>query len=576
MQNSTDQQVGEKPVRVRFTLHELSDDARDDFLATLRWERLSDHLAGVVNSKSLINGRVRDALDEIEDGRLLLLQIEDGGTKGLTGEEDGTAGNFAALCKHVLVTNDDKAAKGGSYGLGKAVLWRFSAVETVLFGSKFRKPDGVLDRRVFGRTELPFHNAEKRQWAGPGWFGMPEETSAGRRAISVRGGAAADLERRLFLERDDEVGTGTTALIVGFSEPASEQHRPVTDIVFEIVQSAARWFWPRINDGTLIVEASGYVGGDLIIHESAVAALADPGFVSAAQLATTGDVALKPGDVAERSLELRVPREKTSELPGEIEGQVLLRLFRVDDDGGSDSSSVALIRGAGMVVKHHRVAGIPLQGGGYRAVLVAGTRHGADPSDAAIEEFLRSAEPPEHDQWVHHTNALRSRYRPGAKARLDEMWNKIRLAVMEMTSSKPGTSEEGPSMLARYFQMGGKTGTQRQKHRFLIEFESMRFDGVQWAVEGRARRTKGDKPWHIDLDAKLAGESAKVPLEILDGSSQNAHASVVDAARQVLRIEVARDVSDVRFKLSALPREEDRSLALESTLRVDARPHEEV
>lgn len=577
VQNSTDQQVGEEPVRVRFTLHELADDTREAFLTALEWDRLEQHLGGVADSRSLINGRVKDALEEVASGRLLVLQIEDSGTRGLTGDEDGTAGNFAALCKHVLVTNDDKAAKGGSYGLGKAVLWRFSAIETVLFGSRFRE-DGELDTRIFGRTELPFHDAEGSQWAGPGWFGRVEETTAGRRAVSVRGELAISQQKRLFLERRPSAGTGTTALIVGFSEPASEQPRPVTEIVREIVQSAAKWFWPRIADETLIVEASGYVGGDLVLEDTATPMMADPGFVNAAQLTPTGNTALNPGDVAERTLELRVPRLKGDSQSGEEEGHVLLRLCRVDDDGGNESSSVALVRGAGMVVKHHRVAGVPLQGGGYRAVLLAGTRHGSEPSDAAIEEFLRSAEPPEHDQWVHHTNALRSRYRPGAKSRLDEMWNKIRLAIMEMTSSKPGGSEEGPALLAKYFQMGGKVGTRAQKHRFLVEFDSMRFDGSEWSIGGRARRTKGEKPWHVDVDAKLAGESAKVPLRITSGTADHVRvrARVVDAKHQVLRVEIPGDVADVRFKLTAIPHDDDLALAHESTLRVDARPHEEV
>jgi hypothetical protein len=575
VQNSTDQQVGAAPVKVTFTLHELADKDRERFLEAVEWSRLSQHLQGVAESASLINGRVQEALKEIDGGRLLVLRIEDSGTRGLTGPEDGTQGNFAALCKHVLVTSDDKVAKGGSYGLGKAVLWRFSSLETVIFGSRFHTEDGTIDHRVFGRTELPYHDAEGAQWAGPGWFGLPDRTANGRRAVSVRGSAAVEREKALFLDRDEQAGTGTTALVVGFSEPACEQPRPVAEVVKEIVQSAAKWFWPRLADGTLLVQARGFVGGDLVIEESAVPLMADPGFVAATYLDATGDTALNPGDVAERPLEFRVPRLKSDATGGEIEGRVLLRLSRVDDDGGNDTSSVALVRGAGMVVKHHRVPGVPLQGGGYRAVLLAGTRHGSDPSDAAIEEFLRSAEPPEHDQWVHHTNALRSRYRPGAKARLDELWSKIRLAVMEMTSSKPGGTETGPALLSKYFQLGGKSGSTTQKHRFLVQFGRMSFDGATWTVEGQAKRTNGDKAWHLDVDAKLAGESTKVPLQILNASSAEARIKL-DAKRELVRLEADPGTSMVRFTIVAEPYPHDAALALESTLRVDARPFEEV
>lgn len=576
VQNATDQQVGDDPVRVTFTLHELALTDRDGFLGALDWPRLRDHLKGVASSASLINGRVSDALDEIDSGRLLLLQIQDSGTKGLTGPEDGTAGNFAALCKHVLVTNDDKAARGGSYGLGKAVLWRFSALETVLFGSAFHDEGGDADHRLFGRTELPFHDAEGEQWAGPGWFGLPEQLASGRRARSVRDGEALAQGEALFVGREPAAGTGTTAVIVGFSEPAQERPRAVEEVVRDIAKSASTWFWPRLGDGSLIVEARGFVGGDPVIEELAEPAMADePGFVTAAEDEVTGDSALTPGTIAERPLEFRVPRLKSDRGAGEVEGQVLLRLARVDDERPADASTVALVRGSGMVVKYHRVPGVPLQGGGYRAVLLAGTKHGSDPSDVAIEEFLRSAEPPEHDDWVHHTNALRSRYRPGGKARLDELVSKIRLAVMEMTSTKPGGSEKGPELLAKHFQVGGKVGSRGHRHRFLVDFGSMRFDGREWRVEGRARRTSGDKAWHLDLAATLAGESVKVPMRLVSATA-DAGTVVIERGGERARVTVPDTSASVNFVMVARPREEDEALALESTLRVDAVPREEV
>jgi len=86
VQNATDQQSGDAPVKVSFSLHELTDDARASFLEGLGWSVLREHLVGVANSASLINGRVRDALAEIDSGRLLVLQIEDSGTKGPSGD----------------------------------------------------------------------------------------------------------------------------------------------------------------------------------------------------------------------------------------------------------------------------------------------------------------------------------------------------------------------------------------------------------------------------------------------------------------------------------------------------------
>ena len=77
------------------------------------------------------------------------------------------------------------------------------------------------------------------------------------------------------------------------------------------------------------------------------------------------------------------------------------------------------------------------------------------------------------------------------------------------------------------------------------------------------------------MDAKLAGESAKVPLNILTAHSEDADAKI-DTVKQLVRLNVPGDVSDVAFTITAAPDEDTSQLAHESTLRVDARPHEEV
>ena len=61
--------------------------------------------------------------------------IADHGTHGLTGGEDEEEGNFNLLCRHELITASDRRDSGGSFGIGKSVLWRFSMLSTVLFGS---------------------------------------------------------------------------------------------------------------------------------------------------------------------------------------------------------------------------------------------------------------------------------------------------------------------------------------------------------------------------------------------------------------------------------------------------------
>jgi hypothetical protein len=96
------------------------------------------------------------ALDQ--NHRTVVLKIEDRNTIGLTGDEAEGESHFRALCKDTLYSHKMGAIAGGSYGLGKSVLWSFSAFSTVLFNSILSQdPAGHRSPRVIGRAELPSH-----------------------------------------------------------------------------------------------------------------------------------------------------------------------------------------------------------------------------------------------------------------------------------------------------------------------------------------------------------------------------------------------------------------------------------
>ncbi len=576
LQNATDQQTSDAAVEVVFTFEELSGERRKEFLEALRWRSLSLHLEGVAESKSLINGRVADALEDIREGRLLVLRIDDSGTRGLTGPEDGTGGNFAALTKHILVTTEDKAVRGGSHGLGKAVLWRFSSLSTVLFSSAYEEAGPQF--RVFGRSELPFHDTPGGMWAGPGWFGLPEPVGEAVRAVSVRGAQARRLADQLVLSRAELVGTGLSALILGFSEPDQETPRPVEDVARGVTVAAARWFWPRLLDRTLRVRARAVVDDEEVFNREATAEDAEPLFVQAATVTATGVTATTPGDVAERELAIRVPARRDTPSGADVEGHVLLRVIRTGDDSDANdlrANSVALIRGAGMVVRYWSPGHVPLDGGGFRAVFLAGEIHGDEESDREIEEFLRAAEPPAHDDWVHHTNNIRSRYRPGARSRLEQLFSKIRAAVIEMCESMPAAREPGPPLLSRYFRIGGTAGRAAATQKFNVAFDPPRLVDGSWEVAGRVTRTRGDRPWRVEVDAKLEGESLTVGLPIASfGYTGAGSQASLHKGQQAARFDLPATTDYLEFNLTARPRPEDMDLALESRFRVDARPYE--
>jgi hypothetical protein len=249
LQNARDQRRDEETVKVRFTFLEFSGGLKEGFLQALGWDELKPHIENAADEGGVTIGpQLRRALDVVQSERLLVLRIEDSGTLGLVGGEDehGEGTNFNPLCRDELVTGESSDTRGGSFGLGKSVLWRFSVTSTVLFSSRISQ--GRRSRlRLFGRVELPFHVTDGQEWRGQGYWGLEETRPSGKvRAISVWDDEAEEAARQLHLFRGIQLGTGTSILLVGFFEPSGEQPRRARDIGRDVLDSATRWFWPSL------------------------------------------------------------------------------------------------------------------------------------------------------------------------------------------------------------------------------------------------------------------------------------------------------------------------------------------
>jgi hypothetical protein len=249
LQNARDQRRGNHTVDVRFRFMELSGGLKDGFLDALAWDELEPHIrAGAEEGGITIGPQLQRALQVIEEDRLQLLLIEDSGTRGLIGGEDdhGEDANFNLLCRDELVTTESRETRGGSFGVGKSVLWRFSIASTVLFSSRIST--GRQSRlRLFGRTELPFHETDGQSWIGQGYFGTEENRPGGkRRAVSAWDDSAEEAARQLNLFRGIQLGDGTSILVVGFFEPSQEEPRRARQIARDVLSSASRWFWPSL------------------------------------------------------------------------------------------------------------------------------------------------------------------------------------------------------------------------------------------------------------------------------------------------------------------------------------------
>jgi hypothetical protein len=355
LQNSRDQRIDDQRVDVRFTLTQISGAQLETFLEALGWAQLSEHLdATAVPQLVTIGPRLREGLTEAAGGRLRILRIQDTGTRGLTGGEEDDS-NFAALIRHELITSDERREFGGSFGLGKSVLWRFSNLSTVLFHSLLSNP---LRPRFIGRTVLAGHEAEGETWEGSGWFGVPDPADD-RRAVSVWDDAARELAAATALSRPDG-STGTSILVVGFDDPGKEVEPSIEQTCEAMVASATRWFWPALLNDDISVLVEGYDGDQQLFtaHAQATNTEVAPFVHAERDTASVDDTIEEPGEVAERALTVTVPRQKPErfETPRPAtKASARLRIRLAESGEKEHRNTVALQRGARMVVEYREV-----------------------------------------------------------------------------------------------------------------------------------------------------------------------------------------------------------------------------
>ena len=513
LQNAHDQRLPTPGfAQVDIDVMEFTGEHRRRIFEAMSFDGLRAHLDGIAGEPYKLGAQVRDALARLDGGApLRVLRVTDRHTEGLTGGEDEKGTNFNSLCRDVLVNTDQTAGKGGSYGLGKAVLWRFSAISTVLFASRI-DVGGATRLRAFGRADLAHHATASGRWAGPGWFGIAANSGSGRRAESLWDDAAAELAGAIGGHAAGSDETGSCVAVVDFLEPGADAGRSAGEIALAIAEAAERWFWPAATASppTLRVAVGVETDGvpvsriEVDMKEGASGVLVDTA------RANPTDHAVDPGEVASRLLPFVVPARRDGSAR-ETEAVVELRVRRADaEEADADGAGrVALVRGAGMVVEHRRPRRAPSDGGAFHAVLLAGLARADTPADRAVEAFLRSAEPPAHNRWVHDTDMIRSGYVQGARKQLDALWRAIDDALVDMADPEVPTREPGPPALAKMFAVGTSGTGVSADHAFDVRPSTGRLVDDVWTVSFRTRRLAASVPWRVDVSVWLDADSGR-------------------------------------------------------------------
>ena len=475
-QNSNDQRrFKDRPVVVKFSLHNLSGDFANEFLNCIGWADLSRHLQGAKETQSLSRSRIERALQSAEnpDAGFNVLVLSDHNTFGLYGDERASEPNFANLVRHVLMTSDGQASRGGTYGLGKSVLWAFSDISSVLFHSRPTLkpgPDGraVPDpegSRFIGRASLVSHSVGAEDFDPNGLFGELVVDDQNREwSRSVRGESAEEvLPQWLLRLRSSSEDTGTSVIIPFFGAPGRTGPEVSTEEMCDAITAALNvWYWPAIQSNQLAAEVSQYDNDALIRTTNADGKTGVDKFVAAwsSSRDVLVEVAKEDGQVVERDVEVVAPKT-TSQVHldhqhNRVSAEARLRVIRVEDSNTPRIGTVALVRGAGMVVRYLKPPALGVDVPSFVGVLEAGMRYPTPtPEHENVERFLKAAEPYAHDDWVHNTDRVAQDYIPGAGAALTGMKERISSAIREALKANAGDNEDGPASLSKRFNLTG-------------------------------------------------------------------------------------------------------------------------
>jgi hypothetical protein len=324
---------------------------------------------------------------------------------------------------YIALTRDDARREkqglgsGGTYGLGKAVLWAASQVQTVVFFSRLSIPFEGTFHRAAAQARLGPHFMGPTPFRGLGYGG---DTSS-RWARPLREQQAQLMATRMGIDRrDNPADVGTTILIPFWGEPSSDDDGLATHA--KITRYAARYFWPAIVDGRLEVVAVSEDGDE---QDAADQLSHYQPFIALYQRMQSGQPG--PNDVPPLRIHFTVPSGPPPRhtAPAQTFATAGMAFVVREDEVREDfNRKVACIRGQGMVVGYAKMTGNTLVRA-FVGVALAG--RASDPSERGVrgDVLLGFSEYVTHTRWDEKSPSL-GRYWEPAKPVVKEILKKLR------------------------------------------------------------------------------------------------------------------------------------------------------
>ena len=527
-QNSNDARRSRATADLVYTLVRLTGRRREAFEKAMGWDQLAPHIEamGSASGAAVTAGQLRANLAAMQRApSLTLLRIADYGCRGLGGPELTTEnpddyGNFIKLCRLDLFSGKNEAS-GGSFGLGKAVYWRFSRVQTVLFHSVVPDEGGAAGHRVFGVNQGVVHRLGNEGYQGRGYFGGLDGND---NAVSVWNDD--DLVQALHLAREDP-RPGTSALLVGFHDPdrpeklLGDDLTDLHDLAAELRAGIEENFWPLLTRGGLRVTIE-VDDGERVVQTPIDPEETFTELVRALRRFDAGDLDARLDgtySVVARDVPIKVSRRRTGSAHGTFDHTAKLVVTISDTQKDTLENQVCLFRSPEMVVQ---TLGRTFEGTTYHAFLLAGGAVRPDDSsvqDLEADDFLRFAEPPAHDRWVPGRNSaqanLSAHYVAPWLPHLRGIEREVQAALVELFGSPPPTTSRPPASVMKNlgFLRGspgsGGAGSATRKPEVDIKAGSV-VDG-RWHVTFEVRARNRPEGWRLRPRLAFVG---------LDGSHQ--------------------------------------------------------
>lgn len=367
--------------------------------------------------------------------RIRVLVISDSGTRGLGGpvrghmSGSGERRDFVDFVRN-LGRSTSKGMQGGTYGLGKGVLYKASRLGVCLVYSQTHHA-GSIEARLIGVSggDGDYDDGGYR-FTGRNWWGVPGE---GGIVDPLVGEAARALAVRLGLPVPGEHETGTSIAILA---PDNRGYDAIESRVSAMSAAALKWAWPHAID----------TGGGPNIRFRFTAdgvTLPAPDPLSSPQYREFA-LAYLEGRKSILNSEYVGDWQTTftkidSKRPRQHLGLLIHRVGHSPLSTASDlENTVALLRAPRMVVRYLPVAAQPNGVPTYGVFIAA---HDMD------ETFAKS-EPVTHDDWVYQQAVVARNTGNPVKIALDRIRDTFKGLAVEGVHATDGVGSKGSSVVS--------------------------------------------------------------------------------------------------------------------------------